>query len=93
MSEPTNEQKDRWTLFQTAVLKLAKESGFDGAVVAAYTLPTNPEFSGGRLFSVSASGVNVPKPYTVAVHATLAHRLMEVVENASLATGVPLAEA
>jgi hypothetical protein len=90
--EPTTDQQERWVLFHTAAMKLAKASGFDACVVAAFSFSTTVEGQGGRLFSATASDPDVPPDVIHAVHAALAQRLVGLGDN-DLDGHRPLAEA
>ena len=76
MNEPTTDQQERWVLFHTAVMKLAKEVGFDGCVVAAFSLVSGEGFRGGRLFSATASDPSVEREVVDVIHSALAQRLV-----------------
>ena len=92
MSGPTTEQQQQWAAFHTAVMKLAKVSGFDACVVAAFSFSTTVEGQGGRLFSATASNPDVPPNVIHAVHVSLAQRLVGLDDN-DLDGRRPLAEA
>jgi hypothetical protein len=92
MSAPTTEQQERWTLFHTAVMKLAKDSGFDGCIVGAFLLSTYDETLGGRLFSATASNGDIGQDVIRAIHVAMAQRLVGLTDN-DLDGYRPLAEA
>jgi hypothetical protein len=90
--EAATDQQERWVLFHTAVMKLAKTSGFDACVVAAFSRLTTSEGQVGRLFSATASDPDVAPEMIHAVHAALAQRLVGLGDD-DLDGHRPIAEA
>lgn len=87
-----DEAQQRWTLFHTAVMALAKKSGFTGCVVAAFQLSQMDDMTGGHLFSATASDGEMPQDVIRAIHVVLAQRLLGLTDS-DLAGVRPVAEA